>query len=76
MLVSEDEARNTIERDSMFIVKPPETLWERALQYDGRLCAEGFRYSSDTNTEWLDVEGIRKLIEPFEQLYAVGRLEG
>ncbi len=76
VLISEDEARNTVERDTMFIVKPPETLWERSLQYDGRPLPEGFRYSSDTNQQWLDVQGIRSLIEPFEKLYAAGRLEG
>ena len=76
VLISEDEARNTVERQSMFIVKPPETLWERSLHYDGDPLPEGFRYSSETNKEWLDVDGIRRLIEPFEKLQAVGRLEG
>jgi UDP-N-acetylglucosamine 4,6-dehydratase len=32
VLISEDEARNTVEREHMFIVKPPETLWERGLE--------------------------------------------
>jgi UDP-N-acetylglucosamine 4,6-dehydratase len=76
VLISEDEARNTVERENMYIVKPPETLWERDLHYDGKPLPEGFRYSSDANDEWLDVPGIQKLIEPFEKLHAVGRLEG
>jgi UDP-N-acetylglucosamine 4,6-dehydratase len=75
VLISEDEARNTIERERMFVVKPPETLWERSLQYDGRPLPEGFRYSSDNNKHWLDVQGIQKLVEPFEELYALGRLQ-
>ena len=76
VLVSEDEARNTLERENMYVVKPPETLWERNLHYDGRPLPEGFRYSSDTNEHWLDLESIQKFVEPFERLYAVGRLEG
>lgn len=76
VLVSEDEARNTVEHERMYIVKPPETLWERTLHYGGRPLVEGFRYSSDSNTEWLDIDGIRKLIEPFERRYAVGELDG
>src|SRR5574338_725813 len=52
-LLSEDEARNTVEREHMFIVKPPETLWERGLAYEGTPLPEGFRYSSDTNSQWL-----------------------
>jgi len=76
VLISEDEARNTVERENMFIVKPPETLWERNLHYEGKSLRDGFRYSSDNNGQWLDVEGIQKLVEPFEKLYAAGRLEG
>jgi UDP-N-acetylglucosamine 4,6-dehydratase/5-epimerase len=76
VLISEDEARNAVERETMFVVKPPETLWERSLQYDGKPLAEGFRYSSDNNHDWLDIAGIQRLIEPFERLHANGRLEG
>jgi UDP-N-acetylglucosamine 4,6-dehydratase len=76
VLISEDEARNTVERETMFVVKPPETLWERSLHYEGDPLPDGFRYSSDTNKDWLDVEGIRRLIEPFEKLQAIGGLEG
>ncbi len=75
VLISEDEARNTVERDGMFIIKPPETLWERTLHYDGQPLPDGFRYSSDTNRDWLDIPGIRRLIDPIERLYASGRLE-
>ena len=76
VLISEDEARNAVENQRMFVVKPPETLWERALNYEGTPLADGFRYSSDTNSLWLDLAGIRKLVAPFDSLYAAGRLEG
>jgi UDP-N-acetylglucosamine 4,6-dehydratase len=76
VLVSEDEARNTVERETMFIVKPPETLWKRDMHYEGKPLPSGFRFSSDTNTQWLDVEGIKKYIAPFEELFAQGKLEG
>jgi UDP-N-acetylglucosamine 4,6-dehydratase len=75
VLVSEDEARNTVEREPMYVVKPPETLWERALNYEGEALAEGFRFSSDTNTRWIELPGIQKLVEPFERLYAEGKLD-
>src|SRR5512144_2284526 len=76
VLISEDEARNTVEREHMFIVKPPETLWERGLEYEGNSLPEGFRYSSDTNSQWLDINGIKEFVAPFEQLFEEGRLEG
>jgi len=75
-LLSVDEARNAIERDSMYIIKPPETLWNRSQQYDGTPLSEGFSYTSANNTQWLDVEGIKKYITPFEEAFANGRLEG
>jgi hypothetical protein len=36
---------------------------------------EGFRYSSETNSAWLDAERIKRLVEPFEQEYAAGRID-
>jgi UDP-N-acetylglucosamine 4,6-dehydratase len=76
VLISEDEARNTVEREHMFVVKPPETLWARSLQYAGEPLPDGFRYSSDKNTQWLDLDGIKKFIAPFEELFEQGKLEG
>jgi UDP-N-acetylglucosamine 4,6-dehydratase len=73
VLISEDEARNAIERDRMYVVKPPETLWERTLHYAGNALPDGFRYSSDSNSEWLDLAGIQRLVEPFEALYGQGK---
>ena len=76
VLISEDEARSTLERERMFIVKPPETLWKRDMTYEGRPLPDGFRYSSDNNSEWLDLDGIKRFIAPFEELFQQGRLEG
>jgi UDP-N-acetylglucosamine 4,6-dehydratase len=75
-LLSADEARNAVERESMYVIKPPETLWNRSQHYEGSALPEGFSYTSDNNTEWLDVEGIKKYIEPFEQAFVEGTLEG
>jgi UDP-N-acetylglucosamine 4,6-dehydratase/5-epimerase len=75
VLVSEDEARSTVERERMYVVKPPETLWERTLSYEGAPIPDGFRYSSDSNPNWLDLPGIQKLVEPFERLYTEGKLD-
>jgi UDP-N-acetylglucosamine 4,6-dehydratase len=77
MLISEDEARHTIELDKMYVVQPAEATWFGYSWKDkGKELKEGFSYSSDNNTEWLDVEGIKKYIAPFEELFAQGKLEG
>jgi hypothetical protein len=31
-----------------------------------------FRYASNTNAQWLDLEGIKKYIAPFEKAYTDG----
>jgi UDP-N-acetylglucosamine 4,6-dehydratase/5-epimerase len=77
MLISEDEARHTIELDSMFVVQPAEATWFGYSWKDkGKALKEGYYYSSDNNSEWLDIEGIKKYIAPFEELFAQGKLEG
>lgn len=76
VLISEDEARTTIELEDMFVVQPAETLWfGREWEKRGRLCAEGFRYASNTNPQWLSIEQIRQMVAPFEAAYAQGKLD-
>jgi len=77
VLISEDEARNTVELAKMYVVQPAEAFWfGYSWQKRGKLLSDGYRYSSDNNKEWLDVKGIQKFVEPFEKLYAAGKLEG
>ena len=67
VLVSEDEARHTLELDDMFVVQPPEGLWfGRSWAERGRTLAEGYRYASDTNDQWMSVEALRAILPPLE----------
>jgi UDP-N-acetylglucosamine 4,6-dehydratase len=67
VLISEDEARHTIEMDEMFVVQPAEALWfGYAWNERGRSLPEGFRYGSDTNDRWLSAGEMLQLIAPFE----------
>ncbi len=76
VLISEDEARHTVELERMFVVQPAEAFWfGYSWRERGRALPDGFRYASDSNSEWLDVESLRKLIEPLEALYTAGRLD-
>ena len=77
VMISEDESRHTVELDRMFVVQPAEAIWfGYQWQSRGKLLKDGFRYSSDNNTEWLDIESIKKYIAPFEEMYKAGKLEG
>lgn len=63
VLISEDEARRTLELDDLFVVQPsmPEWFWDDSNA--GRPVPEGFQYSSNTNTQWLTAGKLRKMIE-------------
>jgi len=62
VLVSEDEARQTLELDDMYIVQPHHPWWFRGLWNEGKLLPDGFRYSSDTNRQYLLPHELEKLL--------------
>jgi UDP-N-acetylglucosamine 4,6-dehydratase len=69
VLISEDEARHTLELDDMFVVEPSGALWfGHDWREQGAPLPKGFRYTSDSNTEWLDQDQIRELVRPFDEV--------
>ena len=64
VLVSEDEARNTLELPDMYVVQPAHAWWRRENWEGGRPLAEGFRYTSDNNSRWLTNRELQDLIAP------------
>lgn len=76
VLISEDEARSTVDVDDMYVVQPVEAFWfGHEWQSRGKLLEDGFRYASNTNEEWLSVAQIREIIRPIEEAYRQGTLE-
>jgi UDP-N-acetylglucosamine 4,6-dehydratase len=76
VLISEDEARHTVELQRMRRPASGGYLVWLLLERQYQALPDNYHYTSDSNTEWLDVEGIREFVEPFEALYAEGKLEG
>jgi UDP-N-acetylglucosamine 4,6-dehydratase len=69
VLINEDEARSTIELEDMFVVQPTAALWFGYQWHNlGKQLPDGFRYTSETNPEWLSVEQIQKIVAPFEEM--------
>jgi len=62
-LISEDEARYTVELEDMYVIQPVNPPWGKENWAGAKRLPEGFRYASDTNTQWLSVEELRHLIE-------------
>jgi len=62
-LISEDEARHTLELEDMYVIQPVYPWWQVKDWEGSRPLLEGFRYTSDTNSRWLSIAELRELIE-------------
>jgi len=67
ILVSEDDARHTIELEDMYVVEPSGVLWfGHGWKDRGSKLPEGFVYASHTNEQWLSLEELEEFLQPFE----------
>jgi UDP-N-acetylglucosamine 4,6-dehydratase len=67
ILVSEDEARHSVELEDMYIVEPAGVLWFGHEWRDrGSTLPEGFVFASNTNEQWLSLEELKEILQPFE----------
>ena len=72
VMVTEDDGRNTVELNDRYIIFPPLRLERHDFwREQGTSLEEGFSYSSDTNNEWLDKDGLKKIIAGLELPEAV-----
>jgi len=75
VLISEDEARSTVELDDMYVVQPATSPWfGYEWEDEGKPLPDGFRYASNTNQEWLTPEQIEAIVAPIEADYLQGTL--
>lgn len=64
VLISEDEARNTVELQDMFILHQAyDAFWSDENKHGGKPLPADFRYASDNNPHWLKVEDLKKLAD-------------
>jgi UDP-N-acetylglucosamine 4,6-dehydratase len=64
VMVTDDDSRNTVEMDDRYVIEPAFHWWSRKpFAGDGaKAVPDGFRYSSDNNKEWLDIEGLNRML--------------
>ena len=63
VLLSEDEARNAVETDDMFVIQPAHSWWRKENWQNARHLSDSFRYSSDSNSQWLSAEDLYELVD-------------
>ena len=65
VMITADDARNCLEFDDCYAILPNHLATDRTAYQSrngGRLCPEGFCYSSDTNPQWLSVWELRAML--------------
>lgn len=62
VLVSEDEARQTVTADGMFVIQPAHPWWQSSNWVAAQPVPEGFSFTSDNNPHWLTPKEFRDLV--------------
>ena len=65
-MITESDSYNTIELDKYFVILPSTPTWsleQFMAKFKGKLVEPGFRYNSESNSDWLTPEQIREQIK-------------
>ncbi len=67
VLISEDEARSTLELEDMYVIQPAQGPWfVHTWEELGHTLKDGFRYASDSNPEKMSTTEIAEMVAPIE----------
>ncbi len=64
VLISEDESRQTLETDDMYVIQPSHSWWKSENWDQAKPLVDGFRYTSDNNARWLTKRELEDLVAP------------
>ncbi len=64
VMITEDDARATLELDDRYVICPPSLDWATThlTNRGARAVDDGFRYSSDRNVDWLDGAALEQIL--------------
>ncbi|QCO00416.1 UDP-N-acetylglucosamine 4,6-dehydratase (inverting) (plasmid) [Azospirillum argentinense] len=64
VMITEDDSRQTFELPDRFVIEPAFAFWthEPYRRLGAKPVTDGFRYASDTNTDWLDGARLMRLL--------------
>ncbi len=60
-LLTEEEGRNTIDYNGMYIIMPNYPWWKQENYSDGIKLTDNFHYSSNNNQKWLSLDDLRNI---------------
>ena len=64
VMVTEDDSRLTLELSDRYVIEPAFAWWQRApyTASGAKPVPDGFRFASDTNTDWLNAARLQQLL--------------
>lgn len=62
-MITEDDARHTIEFDDYYVIQPEFNWWSADYTKGSKPLPDNFHYVSNENTDWLTIEQLRDLVE-------------
>jgi UDP-N-acetylglucosamine 4,6-dehydratase (inverting) len=68
ILITEEDGRNTIEYDALYIILPEFSWWRRQNYKDAVPLPEGFSYTSNNNDRWLTLSQLKSMTREFSVL--------
>ena len=66
VMISSDDAINTIEFDNYFVIQPAHPWWDNIKYLEingGKKVEENFTYSSERNNDWLNAKELKEIIK-------------
>ncbi|MFO7652561.1 MAG: UDP-N-acetylglucosamine 4,6-dehydratase (inverting) [Candidatus Krumholzibacteriia bacterium] len=74
VLITEEDARTTFAHDGLYVIYPAAyaSVTPRLVAPNGRRVPPDFRYASDSNEQWLDVDDLRRLLTGIPEPQVVG----
>lgn len=62
-LITEEETKHTKEFDNFFVIAPDNPFWEKSNFSDGKSLSDSFKYTSDTNRDWINKEQMKEILK-------------
>lgn len=62
VLVTEEEGRNAVSYNGIYVIMPQLSWWKRENYRSGKKLPDGFHYTSKENDHWMGVEDLRNIV--------------
>ncbi|MBN1161431.1 MAG: UDP-N-acetylglucosamine 4,6-dehydratase (inverting) [Dehalococcoidales bacterium] len=63
VLLSEEESKHSKEFADYYLIEPEHSFWSKEFTKGGKPLPDGFKYTSDNNSQWLTAKELKKMVE-------------